>query len=163
MGLLRIKGELLKLGITVSATTIANVLRRGGLGPAPRRTGPTWSEFLRAQASAIWATSAPVSGPKGDQQDQARTLPASDELDRPSLEERCCPSEAPAAAPIGDPEQGSDQPRVLSLNRPSRMQTARRSPLSGANPRDGPAAARRRLGRFACARIPPGSHTRIAS
>jgi len=33
-GYLRIKGELLKLGITVSATTIANALRRGGLGPA---------------------------------------------------------------------------------------------------------------------------------
>ncbi len=48
-GYLRIKGELLKLGITVSATTIANVLRRGGLGPAPRRIGPTWSQFLRAQ------------------------------------------------------------------------------------------------------------------
>ena len=36
-GYLRIKGEFLKLGITVSATTIANVLRQGGLGPAPRR------------------------------------------------------------------------------------------------------------------------------
>jgi len=48
-GYIRIKGELLKLGITVSATTIANVLRRGGLGPAPRRIGPTWSEFLRAR------------------------------------------------------------------------------------------------------------------
>jgi len=43
----------MKLTITVSATTIANVLRRGGLGPAPRRIGPTWGEFLRAQALAI--------------------------------------------------------------------------------------------------------------
>ena len=47
-GYLRIKGELLNLGIRISATTIANVLRRGGLGPAPRRIGPTWGEFLRA-------------------------------------------------------------------------------------------------------------------
>ncbi len=52
-GYLRIKGELLKLGIRISGTTIANVLRRGGLRPAPRRIGPTWSQFLRAQAFAI--------------------------------------------------------------------------------------------------------------
>jgi putative transposase len=30
--------------------TIRNVLRQRGLGPAPRRSGPTWTEFLRAQA-----------------------------------------------------------------------------------------------------------------
>ncbi len=50
---MRIRGELLKLGISVSATTIATVLRRSGLGPAPRRIGPSWSEFLRAQAHGI--------------------------------------------------------------------------------------------------------------
>src|SRR5512132_1513073 len=33
---MRIRGELLKLGVRVSATTIATVLRRAGLGPAPR-------------------------------------------------------------------------------------------------------------------------------
>jgi hypothetical protein len=49
-GYMRIRGELLRLGIGVSATTIATLLRRAGLGPAPRRIGPTWSEFLRAQA-----------------------------------------------------------------------------------------------------------------
>jgi len=31
------------------------VLRRHGLGPAPRR-GPTWAEFLKAQAKGILAT-----------------------------------------------------------------------------------------------------------
>ncbi|HEV8682091.1 MAG TPA: helix-turn-helix domain-containing protein [Actinomycetota bacterium] len=62
-GYLRIKGELIKLGIRASATTIANVLRRSGLGPSPRRIGPTWSQFLRAQALAILATGgAPGSG-----------------------------------------------------------------------------------------------------
>jgi hypothetical protein len=40
-GYLRIRGELLKLGVDVSATTIATVLRHGGLSPAPRRIGPT--------------------------------------------------------------------------------------------------------------------------
>ncbi len=53
-GYMRIRGELLKLGVRVSATTIATVLRRHGLGPAPRR-GPTWSEFLRSQAAGILA------------------------------------------------------------------------------------------------------------
>jgi putative transposase len=54
-GCTRIKGELAKLGITVSATTIRMVLRRHGLGPAPRPSGPTWSEFLRVQAKGIMA------------------------------------------------------------------------------------------------------------
>jgi putative transposase len=54
-GYLRIKGELAKLGRTVSATTIRNVLRRQGLGPAGGRGGPSWAEFLRAQAAGIVA------------------------------------------------------------------------------------------------------------
>jgi putative transposase len=53
-GYQRIRGELLKLGVKVSATTIASVLPRHGLGPAPRR-GPTWREFLRQQAAGILA------------------------------------------------------------------------------------------------------------
>jgi len=53
-GYMRIRGELLKLGVRVSATTIATVLRRAGLGPAPRR-GPTWREFLHQQAAGILA------------------------------------------------------------------------------------------------------------
>jgi transposase InsO family protein len=39
----------------VSATTIRTLLKKAGLGPAPRRSGPTWSEFLRAQAKGIIA------------------------------------------------------------------------------------------------------------
>ena len=54
-GCVRISGELRKLGIRVGATTIRTLLRRNGLGPAPRRDGPTWSEFLRAQARGILA------------------------------------------------------------------------------------------------------------
>lgn len=49
-GCVRIQGELRRLGIRVGATTIRDLLRREGLGPAPRRTGPSWSEFLRQQA-----------------------------------------------------------------------------------------------------------------
>jgi len=54
-GCVRIQGELRKLGVWVGATTIRSVLRRSGLGPAPRRGGPSWSEFLRAQAHGIVA------------------------------------------------------------------------------------------------------------
>jgi transposase InsO family protein len=53
-GYMRIKGECQKLGIAVSATAIAALLRRSGITPAPRR-GPTWSQFLKAQASGIIA------------------------------------------------------------------------------------------------------------
>jgi putative transposase len=54
-GCIRIRGELAKLGFRVSATAIRTLLRANRLGPAPRRSGPTWSEFLRSQAQAILA------------------------------------------------------------------------------------------------------------
>ena len=53
-GYVRIQGELRKLGILVGATSIKRLLGREGLGPAPRR-GPSWGEFLRAQADGILA------------------------------------------------------------------------------------------------------------
>jgi putative transposase len=56
LGYLRIVGELKKLGIAVSRTSVASVLHRHHLPPAPRRSGPTWSEFLHAQAKSILAT-----------------------------------------------------------------------------------------------------------
>jgi transposase InsO family protein len=40
----------------ISATTVRTILLRSGLNPAPRRTGPTWTEFLRSQAVGILAT-----------------------------------------------------------------------------------------------------------
>ena len=54
-GCVRIQGELRGLGIWIGATTVRTLLRREGLGPAPRRSGPSWSEFLRAQAHGILA------------------------------------------------------------------------------------------------------------
>jgi putative transposase len=44
-GYQRIRGELLKLGIEVAATTVRAILLRHGLDPAPRRSGPSWGEF----------------------------------------------------------------------------------------------------------------------
>ena len=55
-GYLRMVGELKKLGIAVSKGTVAAVLRRHGLPPAPRRLGPSWPQFLRAQATGVLAT-----------------------------------------------------------------------------------------------------------
>ena len=55
-GYQRIRGELLKLGIRISATTVRTILLRHGMNPAPRRAGPTWAEFLRSQAAGILAT-----------------------------------------------------------------------------------------------------------
>ena len=54
-GYLRIVGELRHLGIRVSASTVQRVLRQAGLGPAPRRSGPNWSTFLRTQAHGVFA------------------------------------------------------------------------------------------------------------
>ncbi len=51
----RIKGELLKLGIKVSATAIRMLPREYRIPPAPRRGGPSWRQFIRAHASAIIA------------------------------------------------------------------------------------------------------------
>ena len=48
-------GQCGKLGIRVSATSVRRILRRHRLGPAPRRSGPGWTAFLRAQAAGILA------------------------------------------------------------------------------------------------------------
>jgi transposase InsO family protein len=51
----RICGELRKLGFAISPTSVRRLLARSGLEPAPRRRGPSWREFLQAQAAGIVA------------------------------------------------------------------------------------------------------------
>jgi putative transposase len=53
----RVQGELVRLGHPIAASTvwIAPILHDAGIGPAPRRTGPTWKQFLTAQARGIIA------------------------------------------------------------------------------------------------------------
>jgi transposase len=51
----RIHGELTRLGHKMAASTVWNILNRAGIDPAPRRTGPTWRQFLQAQAEHIVA------------------------------------------------------------------------------------------------------------
>jgi Homeodomain-like domain len=54
-GYQRIQGELHRLGVQVSATTIRTTLRRHGLDPTPRPAATTWRAFLRQQAAGIVA------------------------------------------------------------------------------------------------------------
>jgi Homeodomain-like domain len=54
-GYQHMQGELLRLGVRVSATAIRTTLRRHGLDPAPRRQSSTWTAFLPQQASGIVA------------------------------------------------------------------------------------------------------------
>ena len=51
----RIHGELTKLGVTVAPSTVWEILCAAGIDPAPRRSGPTWRQFLHAQAAGILA------------------------------------------------------------------------------------------------------------
>ena len=55
MGYRRIQGELVGLGHPIAASTVWAVLKKAGLDPAPRRTGPPWHQFLATQAQAILA------------------------------------------------------------------------------------------------------------
>jgi len=54
-GCRRIHGELVGLGHSIAASTIWKILHSAGIDPAPRRSGPTWTQFLTAQAQAILA------------------------------------------------------------------------------------------------------------
>jgi len=54
-GYLRMVGECRNLGVRLSATSVRRILRRHGLGPAPRWGGSTWTRFLRVQASGLLA------------------------------------------------------------------------------------------------------------
>ncbi|MCX4596344.1 integrase core domain-containing protein [Streptomyces sp. NBC_01549] len=51
----RIQGELARLGHRIAASTVWEILHAAGVDPAPRRSGPTWREFLTAQAEGILA------------------------------------------------------------------------------------------------------------
>ncbi|GAA1569925.1 hypothetical protein GCM10009827_109650 [Dactylosporangium maewongense] len=48
-------GELACLGYQIAASTVWKILHQAGVDPAPRRTGPTWPQFLTAQAHTILA------------------------------------------------------------------------------------------------------------
>ena len=51
----RVQGELVRLGHPIAASTVWQILHDAGIDPAPRRAGPTWKQFLTAQARGIVA------------------------------------------------------------------------------------------------------------
>ncbi|MBG0567362.1 transposase [Actinoplanes sp. NEAU-A11] len=51
----RIQGELVGLDHTIAASTVWKISHQAGVDPAPRRTGPTWQQFLTTQAHAMLA------------------------------------------------------------------------------------------------------------
>jgi transposase InsO family protein len=51
----RVQGELARLGYPIAASTVWKIMHAAGIDPAPRRAGPTWRQFLTAQAHAIIA------------------------------------------------------------------------------------------------------------
>ena len=55
MGHRRVQGELVRLGHSIAASTVWQILHDAGIGPAPRSAGPTWKQFLTAQARGIIA------------------------------------------------------------------------------------------------------------
>jgi putative transposase len=54
-GYRRIHGEPTEPGVRIAPSTVYEIPPVAGTGPAPRRTGPTWRQFLQAQAAGILA------------------------------------------------------------------------------------------------------------
>jgi putative transposase len=51
----RIQGELARLGHRIAPSTVWEILHAVGIDPAPRRSGPSWPDFLTVQAEGIIA------------------------------------------------------------------------------------------------------------
>ena len=51
----RVQGELARLGHRIARPRCGRSSRDAGIDPAPRRTGPTWKQFLTAQARGVIA------------------------------------------------------------------------------------------------------------
>jgi hypothetical protein len=78
----RIAGEGAKVGLSVSAASVRATLRRQGLGPASRRGGPSWAEFLRAQAVGVHSSADGDSQAQSDRHDPCPPGPPSSRLKR---------------------------------------------------------------------------------
>jgi putative transposase len=55
-GYRRILGELKKLRVRVSRSTVARLLRENGFDPGPKRGEGTWHEFVQRHIKTLWAT-----------------------------------------------------------------------------------------------------------
>jgi hypothetical protein len=135
VGLPQDQRRALKLGVDVSATTIATVLRRGGLSPAPRRIGPTWTQFLRLQAYGLLSPGAP-----SEEEDTLEGLAWDPHREAPTPV-----SENPAATEHDEPihdgtTRSTGQPIATVGTRPHASLTPI-PPRAGTRARDGPAMA----------------------
>jgi putative transposase len=54
-GYRRIHGELSTMGIVIAPSSVWAMLKRHGIEPSPRRSGPTWAEFLSSRAKGLMA------------------------------------------------------------------------------------------------------------
>jgi hypothetical protein len=54
-GYRRIHGELATMSVRLAPASVWAILRRHGIEPTPRRSGPTWAQFLQAQATTMLA------------------------------------------------------------------------------------------------------------
>jgi len=43
------------MGVAIAASSVWAILKRHGIDPSPRRSGPTWAEFLATQAKGLMA------------------------------------------------------------------------------------------------------------
>ena len=54
-GYRRIFGEMKKLRVKVSRSTVARVFKENGFDPGPKRGDGTWDEFIRRHLKTLWA------------------------------------------------------------------------------------------------------------
>jgi putative transposase len=130
-GYQRIQGELKKLGVLVSATTIRTVLLGNGLRPAPRPASVSWRAFLRAQAPAIVATDLSVGAVRLTTLDvlfvielgtrRVRLVGVTDHANGPWAVQR---AREPSMEREREPAEGTTVPRFLIRDRDSTLTRA---------------------------------------
>jgi hypothetical protein len=102
------------------------VLREGGLGPALRRIGPTWTQFLRAQAYGLLSPGA------SSVEDGLEDLPSKPEVT----------SEDHGTSDTDEPIHEDDSTRrSAAVHHRPRGFLSTASPRNGAHAHDGPAIA----------------------
>ena len=79
-GYRRIEGELTTTGIVIAPSSVWAILEHHGVEPSPRRSGPTWAEFLSSQAKGLMACDffhVDTGAPRGAMLPEAGESPAS--------------------------------------------------------------------------------------